>query len=38
VATSADLAARFGINIRDRRFWENSMGIIGERIERYCIL
>ena len=34
-ARSAELAARFGIDIRDRGFWENSMGIIGGRIERY---
>ena len=37
-ATTADLAARFGINIRDRRFWENSMGIIEARIDRYLAL
>lgn len=37
-ARSADLAARFGIDIRDRGFWESSMGIIEERIERYLAL
>ena len=35
-ATAADLAARFGIDIRTRAFWDQSLGIIGERIERYC--
>ena len=38
MATSADLAARFGIDIRDRAFWENSMGIIEGRIERYIAI
>jgi len=37
-ARSAELAARFGIDIRDRGFWESSMGIIEERIERYLEL
>ena len=37
-ATSAELAARFGIDIRDRGFWENSMGIIEARIDRYSAL
>jgi len=33
--TAADLAARFGLDIRQRAFWENSLEIIGRRIERY---
>jgi oligoendopeptidase F len=33
--TAADLAARFGINIRDKAFWRGSLDLIGERIERY---
>jgi pepF/M3 family oligoendopeptidase len=37
-ATAADLAARFGIDIRSRKFWEDSLGVIGKRIERYCEL
>jgi oligoendopeptidase F len=37
-ASAADLAARFGIDIRTRRFWEDSLGVIGKRIERYCKL
>jgi len=36
--TAADLAARFGIHIRERKFWEDSLGVIGKRIERYCEL
>jgi len=34
--TAADLAARFGINIRTRKFWDDSIAIIGRRVERYC--
>lgn len=34
-APAADLAARFGIDIRDRAFWEGSLRMIGERIDRY---
>lgn len=37
-ATAADLAKRFGINIRQRKFWEDSLAIIGKRIDRYCEL
>jgi oligoendopeptidase F len=36
--TSAELAARFGIDIRDRGFWENSMRVIEARIDRYLAL
>lgn len=35
---AADLAARFGIDIRRRAFWESSMSVIRERIERYLAL
>lgn len=34
-ATAADLAARFGIDIRARSFWDKSLAGIGERIKRY---
>lgn len=34
-ATPADLAARFGIDIRRRTFWESSLKLIEERIELY---
>jgi oligoendopeptidase F len=37
-APAADLAARFGIDIRTRKFWEDSLGVIARRIERYCEL
>jgi pepF/M3 family oligoendopeptidase len=36
--TAADLAGRFGIDIRSRAFWDDSVGIIRERIDRYCAL
>ena len=34
-ATAADLAARFGIDIRSKRFWANSLAQIAPQIERY---
>ena len=37
-ATAADLARRFGIDITKRKFWDDSLAIIGERIDRYCEL
>jgi oligoendopeptidase F len=37
-ASAADLAKRFGIDIRKRKFWEDSLAIIGKRIERFCAL
>jgi pepF/M3 family oligoendopeptidase len=37
-ASAADLAARFGIDIRSPKFWEDSLGVIAKRIERYCEL
>ena len=36
--TAADLAMRFGIDIRQRKFWEDSLDVIAKRIERYCEL
>lgn len=35
---AADLAARFGIDLRGRGFWDDSLAVIGERVERYCAL
>jgi pepF/M3 family oligoendopeptidase len=35
---AAELADRFGINIRTRKFWADSLAIIGKRVERYCEL
>ena len=37
-ASAADLAARFGIDIRDQAFWASSLRVIAERIERYIQL
>jgi pepF/M3 family oligoendopeptidase len=37
-AMAADLADRFGINIRTRKFWDDSIAIIGKRVDRYCEL
>ena len=37
-ASAADLAKRFGIDIRKPRFWEDSLAIIGKRIDRFCEL
>jgi oligoendopeptidase F len=35
-ATAADLAKRFGIDIRKPKFWEDSLAIVGKRIDRFC--
>jgi pepF/M3 family oligoendopeptidase len=35
---AAELADRFGINIRTKKFWSDSIAIIGKRVERYCEL
>jgi pepF/M3 family oligoendopeptidase len=37
-ASAADLAARFGIDINSRKFWEESLAVIAKRIDRYCEL
>ena len=37
-APAAELAARFGIDIRSKKFWEDSLAVIAERIDRYCEL
>lgn len=34
--TAAKLAKRFGIDITKRKFWEDSLAIIGKRIDRFC--
>jgi oligoendopeptidase F len=36
--TAANLAARFGIDIRQKDFWAASLRVIEERIERYIAL
>jgi oligoendopeptidase F len=33
---AADLAQRFGIDLRQSRFWEDSLSVISRRIDRYC--
>ena len=35
---AADLAARFDIDLRSQSFWEGSLKLIGERVERYVKL
>ena len=37
-APAADLAARFGIDIRSKAFWQKSLGVIAKRVDRYCEL
>ena len=34
-ASAADLAARFGIDLRKKKFWEDSLAIIGAQVEEY---
>jgi oligoendopeptidase F len=36
--TASDLAARFGIDIRQRAFWDSSLAIVEQRIDRYLEL
>ncbi|MGD8456434.1 MAG: M3 family oligoendopeptidase [Anaerolineales bacterium] len=36
--TAADLAARFDLDLRSPEFWEGSLAVIGEKIERYVEL
>jgi pepF/M3 family oligoendopeptidase len=37
-STAADLASRFGIDIRQPAFWQNSLRVIGNRIDHYLNL
>ncbi len=37
-APAAELAARFGIDIRSKKFWEDSLAVIAKRIDRCCEL
>jgi oligoendopeptidase F len=37
-APAAKLAKRFGIDITKRKFWEDSLAIVGTHIDRYCEL
>lgn len=36
--TAARLAKRFGIDITKRKFWDDSLAIIAQRVDRYCEL
>ena len=35
-ANAADLAKRFGIDIRKRKFWEDSLAMIGRQVDQFC--
>ena len=37
-APASELAARFGIDIRSKQFWADSLAVIGQRVDRYCEL
>ena len=37
-ARAADLADRFGINIREKKFWADSLKVIEKQVDRYCEL
>jgi oligoendopeptidase F len=37
-APASELAARFGIDIRSKQFWADSLVVIGKRVDRYCEL
>lgn len=37
-APAAELAARFGIDIRHKAFWEDSLKIIGKEVDEYCAI
>ena len=37
-ASAADLAARFGIDIRSKKFWADSLAVFSKRVDRYCEL
>ncbi|MFH1501757.1 MAG: M3 family oligoendopeptidase [Candidatus Eisenbacteria bacterium] len=35
---AADLAAKYGIDIRSRDFWKGSIGVLAKQVDRYCEL
>jgi oligoendopeptidase F len=37
-APAAELAARFGIDIRSKQFWADSLAVVGKRVDHYCEL
>jgi len=38
MANAPELASRFGIDLRSPEFWDGSLKVVGERIERYTQL
>jgi len=36
--TAAELADRFGINIRSSKFWQDSLAVIATEVDRYCAI
>ena len=38
LGTAADLASRFKIDLRSPDFWESSLNVIGEKIDRYVAI
>jgi len=38
MGNAADLAASFGIDIRARKFWQDSLAVIEKKVDRYCEL
>lgn len=38
MGNAADLAASFGIDIRTRKFWQDSLAVIEKKVDRYCEL
>ena len=37
-ARAAELADKFGIDIRTKKFWSDSLDIVGKQVDRYCQL
>jgi pepF/M3 family oligoendopeptidase len=37
-ANAADLAARFGIDLRSRTFWEDSLAVVEKYVDRFCAI
>lgn len=37
-ASAADLAARFDIDLRSRKFWDDSFAIVAKSVDRFCAL
>ncbi|HXF63646.1 MAG TPA: M3 family oligoendopeptidase, partial [Caldilineaceae bacterium] len=37
-AKAAELAARFGLDIRARQFWDDSLALLNQKVDRFCAL